>query len=69
MAELLLPDDLDEDRTVERELLRLLVDFMLDRFFEVLRTVDDLLTRVFMVFEIVFLTRLEIFEPRLRDSG
>lgn len=69
MAELLLPDDPDEDRTVERELLRLLVDLTVDRLFEVLRTVEDLLTREFTVSEMVFRIRFEIPDPLLRDSG
>lgn len=69
MAELLLPDDPDEDRTVEREPLRLLVDLTVDRLLEVLRTVEDLLTCEFTVFEIVFRMRFEIPDPLLRDSG
>jgi hypothetical protein len=66
-----LPDDLEPDRTVELEPLRLLVDLTEEpeeRLFEEVRTVD-LFTCELTVFDIVFLMRLDIFEPRLRVSG
>lgn len=70
--ELLLPDDLEEDRTVERELLRLpfdRTDEPDDRLLEDRPTLDDLLTRVLTVFDIVFLIRFEILDPLLRVLG
>jgi len=70
--ELLLLEDLDEDLTVDRELLRLPDDRteLLERFPEDRVTDDDdLLIPLLTVFEIVFLISFEIRDPLLRDSG
>lgn len=68
--ELLLLDDRD-DRTVDRELLRVPEDRteLLERFPEERVTDEDLLIPLLTVFEIVFRMRLEILDPLLRLSG